>query len=59
MTLFLLFVSAQMAGNGIACLIAAAVWHITRPRLVDISKASRLDGVDSYVVKTPAELKPC
>ena len=41
MKLFLLFVAAQMAGNGIACLIAAAVWHFTHPRLVAIGKASR------------------
>ncbi len=46
MRLFLLFVAAQMAGNGIACLIAAVAWHITRPRLVDIGKTARLDSVE-------------
>ena len=55
MKLFLLFVSAQMAGNGIACLIAAVAWHVTRPRLVDIGKASRRDGVGSYA----SEVEPC
>ncbi len=49
MRLFLLFLSAQMAGNGIACLIAAVAWHFTRPRLVDIGKLT-LDGVGSYAV---------
>ena len=43
MTLFLLFVSAQLFGNGIACLIAAVAWHFTRPRLVDIGKTARID----------------
>ncbi len=51
MRLFLLFLSAQMAGNGIACLVAAVAWHITRPRLV----ASRLRDLGAYT----AELKPC
>ena len=51
MTLFLLFLSAQMAGNGIACLIAAVAWHFARPRLV----ASRLRNLGAYT----AELKPC
>ena len=46
MTLFLLFVSAQLFGNGIACLIAAAVWHITRPRLVAIGAASRISSIE-------------
>ena len=55
MTLFLLFVSAQMAGNGIACLVAAVAWHFTRPRLVDIGKTARLDGVGSYAI----EVEPC
>lgn len=45
---FLLFVAAQLFGNGISCLIAAAPWHITRPRLVEIGKASMLDGTGSY-----------
>ena len=51
MRIFLLFVAAQMAGNGIACLIAAVAWHFTRPRLV----ASRLRDLGAYT----AELKPC
>lgn len=55
MTLFLLFVSAQLFGNGIACLIAVAVWHFTRPRLVDIGKTARRDGVGSYT----SEVEPC
>ena len=54
MTLFLLFVSAQLFGNGIACLIAAAVWHITRPRLVDIGKTAR-QSVGDYAI----EVEPC
>jgi len=33
MTLFLLFVSAQLFGTGDACLNAAVAWHFTRPRL--------------------------
>lgn len=55
MTLFLLFVSAQMAGNGIACLIAAVAWHFTRPRIVDIGKTARRDGVGSFT----SEVEPC
>jgi len=53
--LFLLFVAAQMMGNSIACFIAIAVWHFTRPRLVNISKAARRDGVGSYT----SEVEPC
>ncbi len=34
MKILLLFVAAQMAGNGIACLIAALASHLLRPRLV-------------------------
>jgi len=55
MTLFLLFVSAQLFGNGIACLIAAVAWHFTRPRIVDIGTASRLYSVGSYAI----EVEPC
>ena len=53
MKLFLLFVAAQMMGNSIACFIAAAVWHFTRPRLVDIGKASRLDPPRYSYAGTP------
>jgi hypothetical protein len=46
MKLFLLFVAAQMMGNSIACFIAILAWHITRPRLVDIGKASRIGSIE-------------
>ena len=46
MKLFLLFVSAQLFGNGLACLVAAAVWYFNRPRLVAIGRASRRDSVE-------------
>lgn len=46
MTLFLLFVSAQLFGNGLACLIAAVVWHVTRPRLVAVGAASRIGSIE-------------
>ena len=52
MKLFLLFVSAQLFGNGIACLIAAVAWHFTRPRLV----ASRLRDLASYTAEVA---EPC
>ena len=55
MKILLLFVAAQLAGNAISLLIAAAVWHITRPRLVAIGKTARRDGVGGYAI----EVEPC
>ena len=63
MRTFLFFVAAQMAGNGIACLVAAVAWHWTRPRIVasrlrdlaSYTAALELGGVGSYA----SEVKPC
>jgi hypothetical protein len=54
MKILLLFVAAQLAGNSLSLLIGAAVWHFTRPRLVDIGKTARRDGV-GYAI----EVEPC
>ena len=46
MKILLLFVAAQLAGNAFSLLIAAAVWHVTRPRLVEVGKASRIGSIE-------------
>jgi len=46
MKILLLFVAAQLAGNAASLLIASVVWRFTRPRLVAVGKASRLDSVE-------------
>ena len=51
MKTLLLFIAAQLAGNGITLLIAASLAHLLRRRLV----ASRLRDLGAYT----AELKPC
>jgi hypothetical protein len=42
----LLFAIDRLLRNSIACFIAILAWHITRPRLVDIGKASRIGSIE-------------